>query len=75
MELEHLISREAPQSAILSDAAGTDVPSPHAFLEFLSRSDSGYDSDSIDYGAPPHMCYNIDGEVLPVEAPGLMPSD
>ena len=36
LELEHLISREAPRSIILSDVAGTDVPSLRAFLEVLS---------------------------------------
>ena len=56
MELEHLISREAPRSIILFDVAGTDVPSLHAFLEVLSENRSEYDSDDIDYDAPPRMC-------------------
>ena len=48
MELGHLISREAPRSAILSGTAGTNVPSLHTFLEMLSRNDLEYDSDDID---------------------------
>jgi hypothetical protein len=75
MELEHLISREAPQSAILSGASGTDVPSLCTFLKILSGSDSKYDSDDVDYNAPPHMCYHIDDEVLAEEASGLTPPD
>jgi hypothetical protein len=74
-ELEHLISREEPRSAILSSAVGTDVPSLHTFLEILSGNDLEYDSDDIDCYAPPRMCYHIDGEVLVKEAPGLTPSD
>jgi hypothetical protein len=75
IELEHLISREVPRSPILSDAVGTDVLSLHTFLEILLGNDSEYDSDDIDYNAPPHICYHIDGEVLPEEAPELMPPD
>ena len=75
MELEHLISCEAPQSTILSSVAWTDVPSLRAFLEILLGSDSEYDSDDVDYGAPPRMCYHINGEVLPKEAPKLMPRE
>jgi hypothetical protein len=75
LELEHLISRKVPWSAILFGVARTDIPSLRTFLEFLLQNDSGYDSDDIDYGAPPRMCYQIDGEVLAEEAPRLMPSD
>ena len=74
-ELEHLINDEAPLSAILSDTVGIDIPSLCSFLEILSGNGLEYDSDDIDYDAPPHMCYNVDGEVLPKEAPGLMPQD
>lgn len=35
LELEHLISREAPHGAILSGVAGTNVPSLHNFLRIL----------------------------------------
>ena len=62
LELEHLDSREALQSIILSDAAGTDVPSLRAFLEVLSGNGPEYDSDDIDYNAPPRMCYHNDSE-------------
>jgi hypothetical protein len=71
MELEHLISHEAPRSAILSSMAGTDVLLLHTFLEILSGNDSEYDSDDINYNDPPHMCYHISGEVLPKVAPRL----
>ena len=73
MELEHLISREAPWSAILSSVARTDVPLLRTFLEILSRDGPEYDSDDIDCYAPPRMCYHIDDEVLAKEAPRLMP--
>jgi hypothetical protein len=75
IELEHLISREAPRSPILSGTAGTDVLLLHTFLEILLGNDSEYDSDDIDYNAPPHTCYYINGEVLPKETPELMPLD
>jgi hypothetical protein len=75
MELEHLISREAPQSTILSGTAETDVPSLGTFLEIHSGCDSEYDSNDVDYSAPPCMCYHIDGEVLVEEVPRLMPPD
>ena len=35
LELEHLVSHEAPRSVILSSAVGTDVPSLRTFLEIL----------------------------------------
>jgi hypothetical protein len=73
MELEHLISREALQSTILSRAAGTDVPSLHAFLKILLGNGLEYDFNDIDFYASPHMCYHINGEVLAKEAPGLTP--
>ena len=41
----------------------------------LSGNDSEYDSDDIDYNTPLHMCYQINGEVLPEEAPRLTPLD
>jgi hypothetical protein len=75
LELEHLISRDAPRSAILSGAARTDVPSPCTFLEILSGNGLEYDSNNIDCYAPPRMCYCIDVEVLPEEALGFTPSD
>jgi hypothetical protein len=76
MELEHLISRKAPRSTILSGAAGTDVPSLRGFLKILSGNDLEYDSDDIDYHAPPCMCYHTNGEVLlEEEAPKLTPLD
>jgi hypothetical protein len=37
LELEYLISREAPRSTILSSVVGTDVPSLCTFLEILFR--------------------------------------
>ena len=49
--------------------ARTDVPSLCTFLEILL----GYDSNNIDYSAPPRMCYHINGEVLTDEAPQIMP--
>jgi hypothetical protein len=73
MELEHLISREALQSTILSRAVGTDVPSLHAFLKILLGNGLEYDFDDIDFCALPHMCYHINSEVLAEEAPGLTP--
>ena len=75
MELEHLISREAPRNAILSSVARTDVPSLRTFLEILSRDDPKYDFDDIDYYAPPCMCYHINGEVPTMELLKLMPSN
>jgi hypothetical protein len=67
-----LLSREAPQSTILSDTARTDVPLLRTFLEILSGNGSEYD---IDCYAPLCMCYHIDSEVLAEEPPGLTPSD
>ena len=46
-----------------------------SLLEILSRNGLEYDSDDIDYTAPPRMCYHIDAEVLAGEVPRLMPSD
>jgi hypothetical protein len=62
LELEHLVSREVPRSAILSSAASIDFPSLRAFLEVLSGNDPEYDSNDIDYYAPSCMCFYIDGE-------------
>ena len=75
LELEHLISREVPQSIILSGVVGTDVPSLCAFLRILLGNGLEYDSDDIDYSTPPRMCYHIDSEAQPKEAPELMPPD
>ena len=71
LELEHLISHKAPWSAILYGAARTDVPSLCAFLEILLGNGPEYESDDIDYNAPPRMCYHIDGEAQPEDVPGL----
>ena len=73
MELKHLISHEALRSTILSGAAGTDIPSLRTILEILSGNGLEYDSDNIDYYAPPRMCYHIDSEVLVEEAPRPTP--
>ena len=60
-----------PQSAILSGAAGADVPSLCTFLEILSGNGPEYDSDDIDCYAPPCMCYHIDSEVSIGKVPEL----
>jgi hypothetical protein len=73
LELEHLISREEPWSTIISGAAGIDVLSLRTFLEILLGNGLEYDSDDIDYNDPSCMCYHINGEVRPKEAPELMP--
>jgi hypothetical protein len=73
MELEHLISHEVPRSAILSGAAGTDIPSLRTFLEILLGNGPEYDSDDVDCYALPRLCYHIDDEVLAEEAPELTP--
>jgi hypothetical protein len=52
-----------------------NVPSLLTFLETLSGNGLGYDSNDIDYYAPPHMCYYINGEVPIDEVPELMPPD
>ena len=75
MELEHLINCEAPWSAILSGTAGTDVHLLCTFLEILLGDGLEYDSDDIDYNAPPCMCYHIDGKDPTEEAPKLTPPD
>ena len=62
LELEHLVSREAPHGAILFGAAGADVPSLRTFLEILLGNGLEYDSDNIDCNAPPRMHYHTDGE-------------
>jgi hypothetical protein len=71
LELEHIVSHDAPQSTTLSGAVGTDIPSLRTFLEILSWNDPEYDSDDINYNAPPRMSYHIDGEDLAEEEPGL----
>jgi hypothetical protein len=76
LELEHLISHEVPRSTILSDAAGTDIPSLCAFLEILLGNGPEYDFDGIDYNNLPRMwcmCYHIDDKVQPEEVPGHTP--
>jgi hypothetical protein len=40
MKLEHLISHEAPWSAILSDTAKTNIAALRTFLKILSGNDS-----------------------------------
>ena len=72
MELEHLISCEALRSTILSGATGADIPSVCTFLKILSGDGLEYNSNDIDYYAPPLMRYHIDDEVLAKDAPGLM---
>jgi hypothetical protein len=71
MELEHLIGQEAPQSPILFDTAGTNVPSLRAFLKPFSRKGLKYNSDSIYFDASSRMCYHISGEDHAEEATGL----
>jgi hypothetical protein len=63
------------RNTILSGTAGADIPSLHSFLEVLSGNGSEYNSDDIDYYALTCMCYHIDGEVPPEEAPKLTPLD
>ena len=75
MELEQLSSREAPRSNILSSMVGIDIPLLRTFLDILSGDGSEYDSNDIDYNAPPRMCYHIDGEVPANEVPELTPPD
>ena len=75
MELEHLISCEAPRSIILAGAAGADVPLLCAFLEVLLGNRLEYDSNDINYDAPPRLCYHVDSDNLAEEAPGLTPPD
>ena len=75
LELEYLISHEAPRSIILFGGVRTDIPSLCTFLEVLSRNRPEYDFNDIDYDAPPCMCYHIDGNDLAEEAPGLTPLD
>ena len=71
LELEHLISCEAPRSTILSSVEGTNVPSLCTFLNILSGNGPDYDFDDINYNDPPCMCHHTDIEVLPKEAPRL----
>jgi hypothetical protein len=56
-----------------ASAVGADFPSLRTFLKILSGNDSEYNSDNIDYNTPPHICYHINGEVLPKEALRLTP--
>jgi len=75
LELEHLVSREAPWSALLSGTAGVDIPSLRTYLKIPSGNSLEYNSDDIDCYAPPRMCYHINGEDTVEEAPELMPLD
>jgi hypothetical protein len=60
MELDHLISWDAPRGAILSGAACADITSLDTFHEILSGNGLEYDSDDIDYYCPSHECFHID---------------
>lgn len=62
LELEHLISQQAPQGAILSVAAGADVPTPCTFFQILFGNGLEYDSDDVDYYSLSYMCFHIDGD-------------
>jgi hypothetical protein len=75
LELEHLISREAPRSIILSSVAGTDVPSLHAFLKVLSRNGQSMTSITSTTTPLPRMCYHINGDDLAKEVLRLTPLD
>ena len=75
MELEHLISRAAPWSTILSSMVGTNVPLLCTFLKILSGNDPEYDSNDIDCYTLTRMCNHINGEVLSEELSGLTPPD
>ena len=75
LELEHLVSREAPRSTILSSAVEADVPSLCTFLEILLGNDPEYGFDDIDCYALPNMCYHIDGKDRAEEALELMSLD
>jgi hypothetical protein len=75
LELEHLVNREVPQSAILFGTVRVDVLSLCTFLEILSRNGLEYNSNDTDCYALPCMCYHIDGKVPIEEALELMPSD
>jgi hypothetical protein len=54
---------------------GQISPSLCTFLEILSGNDPEYNSNDINYYAPPCMCYHINSEVPPKEAPKLTPPD
>ena len=71
LKLEHPVSHDVPRGVILSSAIEVDVPSLCTFLKILSRNGPEYCSDDIDHYTPPCMCYHIDGEVPPKEAPEL----
>ena len=73
LELERLVNHEMPRSVVLSDATGANVPSLRTFLKILLGTDLQYDSDDIDWYAPPCMCYHINIEVPTEEPPELMP--
>jgi hypothetical protein len=75
LELEHIVSREAPQSTILYGVVRTNVPSLCAFLEILLGNDPEYDSDDLDCYASPRLCFHIDDKNLVDDAPELMALD
>ena len=50
---------------------GADIPSLCTFLEIISGNGLEYDSDDINYYAPPRMCYYINDEVPTDEAPNV----
>ena len=62
------MSHEAPRSAIVSSAAGTDISSLRTFLEILL-------GNGPECYALPRMCYHIDGKVPADEVPELTPPD
>jgi hypothetical protein len=51
------------------------VPSLRAFLEILLGNGPEYDSDDINCYTPSCMCYHINGEDPPEEAPELTSQD
>jgi hypothetical protein len=75
LELEHIISREAPRSAILFGVARTNVPSLRAFLEILLGNSPEYNSDDLNCYASPCMCFHINGQNLVNDTPKLMTPD
>jgi hypothetical protein len=75
LELEHLISREVPCGVIFLGAAGTDVSSPHNFLEILLGYRLEYDSKDAVYLSPSYECFFIGSGATTEHAPGLNPPD
>ena len=62
MELEHLVVREAPQSPILSGAAGADAPSLCAFSATLQGSDLEHHPGNPEYDAMPYERRHVNGK-------------